>query len=40
MQLNAEQLKQFDEEGWVFLPEVFSQEEIDVLKRAGVLHAP
>lgn len=32
MQLNDEQLKQFDEEGWVFLPDVFSQEEIDVLK--------
>jgi len=31
MQLTPEQLKQFDEEGWVFLPDVFSQDEIDVL---------
>lgn len=25
MQLTPEQLKQFDEEGWVFLPDVFSR---------------
>jgi ectoine hydroxylase len=31
MKLNDEQLKQFDEEGWVFLPDVFSQDEVDVL---------
>ncbi|NKB69471.1 MAG: proline hydroxylase [Candidatus Latescibacteria bacterium] len=32
MQLNEEQQAQFDQQGWVFLAEVFSGEEIDVLK--------
>ena len=31
MKLTSEQLAEFDREGWVFLPEVFSQDEIDVL---------
>ena len=31
MELNQDQLEQFDTEGWVFLPEVFSQAEMDVL---------
>ena len=31
MQLSKEQLEQFDREGWVFLPEVFSEEEVGVL---------
>ena len=31
MQLTSEQLTEFDREGWVFLPDVFSQTEIDVL---------
>ena len=31
MKLTSEQLAEFDREGWVFLPEVFSQAEIDVL---------
>ena len=31
MKLTSEQLAEFDREGWVFLPEVFSQQEIDVL---------
>jgi len=31
MKLTSEQLTEFDQEGWVFLPEVFSQDEIDVL---------
>jgi ectoine hydroxylase len=31
MKLTSEQLTEFDQEGWVFLPDVFSQEEIDVL---------
>jgi ectoine hydroxylase len=31
MKLTSEQLTEFDREGWVFLPEVFSQAEIDVL---------
>ncbi len=32
MQLNAQQLRQFDEEGWLFFPEVFSPEEVAVLR--------
>jgi ectoine hydroxylase len=32
MKLNEEQLKQFDEEGWIFLPNCFSEEEVGVLK--------
>ena len=32
MNLIKEQLEQFDTEGWVLLPDLFSQEEIDVLK--------
>lgn len=31
MKLTSEQLAEFDQEGWVFLPDVFSQDEIDVL---------
>jgi len=31
MKLTDEQLTEFDREGWVFLPDVFSQDEIDVL---------
>lgn len=32
MKLTDEQIKQFDEEGWIFLPECFSPEEVAVLK--------
>ena len=32
MQLTREQLEQFDTEGWVLLPNLFRQEEIDVLR--------
>ena len=32
MKLTKEQLEQFDTEGWLLLPDLFSQEEIDVLK--------
>ena len=32
MQLTDEQVKQFEEEGWIFLPEAFSAEEVAVLK--------
>ncbi len=32
MRLTKEQLEQFGTEGWVFLPDLFSGEEIDVLK--------
>ena len=32
MNLNKEQLWQFDREGWVHLPELFRREEVDVLK--------
>lgn len=31
MELDQDQLEQFDTEGWVFLPDVFSQAEMDVL---------
>ncbi|MBL6456152.1 phytanoyl-CoA dioxygenase family protein [Belnapia sp. T6] len=31
--LRAEQLRQFEEEGWLFLPETFSAEEVAVLAR-------
>ncbi len=31
MKLTSEQLTEFDREGWIFLPELFSQAEIDVL---------
>jgi ectoine hydroxylase len=30
--LNQEQLRQFEEEGWLFLPETFSPEEVAVLR--------
>ena len=47
MKLTEQQLTEFDREGWVFLPELFSQEEIDVLMgevpkiglRAALFHA-
>ena len=32
MKLNDAQLKQFEEEGWIFLPNCFSEEEVAVLK--------
>ena len=32
MKLTDDQLQQFNEEGWVFLPECFSAEEVAVLK--------
>src|SRR5450432_4006855 len=32
MQLNAEQLKAFDEQGYVFFPNCFSEEEIALLR--------
>ena len=31
MTLNAQQVKQFEDEGWLFLPETFSPEEVEVL---------
>ena len=34
MKLTSDQLAEFDQEGWVFLPDVFSQAEIDVLMAA------
>ena len=39
MRLTEAQMKQFQEEGWLFLPELFSAEEIAVLREesAGVL---
>ncbi|NKC15137.1 MAG: proline hydroxylase [Gammaproteobacteria bacterium] len=35
MQLSAEQLAQFDEQGYLFFPSRFTEEEAAVLKRAG-----
>ena len=35
MQLSAEQLKAFDEQGYVFLPNCFSEEEIALLAHRG-----
>jgi hypothetical protein len=32
MQLNAEQLKAFDEQGYVFFPSCFSEDEIALLR--------
>ncbi len=31
MKLTDEQLVEFDREGWIFLPQLFSQEEVDVM---------
>jgi ectoine hydroxylase len=33
MNLNAQQLEQFRTDGWLFLPELFNMEEVDVLRR-------
>ena len=33
MQLDAEQIRQFQDDGWLFLPETFSPEEVAVLAR-------
>ena len=37
MRLDAKQIKQFDEEGWLFLPDCFSDEEVAILRTdAGI----
>ncbi|MDR4307783.1 phytanoyl-CoA dioxygenase family protein [Chelatococcus sambhunathii] len=36
MQLNQEQLDQFATEGWLLLPELFTPEEVDLLRREAV----
>jgi ectoine hydroxylase len=36
MKLTQEQLEFFHREGWLFLPELFSQEEVDLLAREAV----
>ena len=36
MKLTPEQLEQFRTEGWLFLPELFNAEEVDVLRREAV----
>jgi ectoine hydroxylase len=36
MKLSAEQVKQFETEGWLFLPEAFLPEEIDLLRRESL----
>jgi len=35
MKLNDKQLAQLRDEGWIFIPDYFSQEEVDVLTRAS-----
>ena len=35
MKLTDAQLKQFDEEGWIFIPDCFSPEEVAVLNAEG-----
>ena len=35
MKLNDKQLAQLRDEGWIFIPDYFSQEEVDVLQRAS-----
>jgi hypothetical protein len=46
MKLSQEQLEFFQREGWLFLPELFSPEEVDLLareakaaERAALAHA-
>jgi len=36
MKLTQEQIDYFNREGWLFLPELFSQEEVDLLAREAV----
>lgn len=36
MKLTPEQLEQFRTEGWLFLPELFNAEEVDVLRREAM----
>ncbi len=42
MKLSGEQVRQFETEGWLFLPELFSAEEVDVLRNEAqeVLRSP
>ena len=40
MRLTAEQLKQFDEEGYLFLPDCFSGEEVALLREDATLRMP
>ncbi len=35
MQLTSDQVRQFETEGWLFLPELFSPEEVDILRDEG-----
>src|SRR5246127_364654 len=36
MKLTPQQIEFFDREGWLFLPELFTQEEVDFLAREAV----
>ncbi|MES1149105.1 MAG: proline hydroxylase, partial [Bradyrhizobium guangdongense] len=36
MKLTAQQIEHFNREGWLFLPELFSPEEVDYLAREAV----
>ena len=40
MKLSAQQLRQFDEEGYLFFPNCFSEEEIALMRSEGekILH--
>ena len=38
MKLTPQQIEFFNREGWLFLPELFSQEEVDYLAREAVKH--
>ena len=36
MKLNAEQMKQFEEEGYIFIPEAFSPDEVELMRQAAL----
>ena len=36
MKLTPQQIEHFNREGWLFLPELFSQEEVEFLAREAV----
>ena len=38
MKLTQQQIDDFNREGWLFLPELFSPEEVDYLAREAVEH--
>ena len=38
MKLDAKQIKQFEDEGWLFLPDCFSPEEVAIAAQRGRGH--